>query len=56
MIHVHFGMHLRAFFYQEQAINYKAAILVDLRKMVFILVQEEGEREKVNTLKPFISN
>lgn len=45
MIHVHFGTQVyieRIFFYQEEAINYSTAILIDLRKMVFILVQEKG--------------
>lgn len=39
------GIHLREFFYREEAINYTAAILVDLRKMVFILALEEGENK-----------
>lgn len=36
---------MREFFYREEAINYTAAILVDLRKMVFILALEEGENK-----------
>lgn len=38
------GIHLREFFRQEEAINYKAAILIDLRKIIFILAQEKVER------------
>lgn len=41
----HTGIHLReGFFCQEEAINYKVAILIYLRKMIFILAQEKVER------------
>lgn len=44
MIHIYFGTHLREVFCQEETINYKADILIDFRKMIFILAQEKVER------------
>lgn len=54
MIHIRYTFETN--FYWEEAINYKAAIPVDLRKMVFILAQEERGEKTLNTLKLFISN
>lgn len=39
---------LERFFFQEDAINYKAAILVGLGKMVFILAQEEEKKTRTH--------
>jgi len=46
MIHSHFGtqVYIGEIFFQEDAINYKAAILVGLGKIVFILAQKEEKK------------